>query len=112
MVDGTKKEARVAIEERRAQQAALVQQLLMAAINEKRAILGDEKVDGERTETRGPCECGFRHWFEGREVDFVYPVETPMGVKILGYSLTGISYLSLLLPSLKFDRDTLIILKQ
>jgi len=30
------------------------------------------KRDGERSNSRGPCPCGFRHWCEGKEYDFVF----------------------------------------
>lgn len=30
------------------------------------------KRDGERSTSRGPCPCGFRHWCEGKEYDFVF----------------------------------------
>lgn len=90
VVDTTGKDARAAYEDRRAQQAALIKQLMRAAVSEAKRSLGeDSKVDGDATSTRGPCDCGFRHWCDGREVDFVYPIETSKGAKIIGYSLTG-----------------------
>jgi hypothetical protein len=89
-VEKSGKDSRGGYEDRRQQQAALIQQLMMAAVQEARSRRKDEdKVDGERTDTKGPCECGYRHWCDGREVDFVYPIETSKGVKVLGYSLTG-----------------------
>ena len=27
--------------------------------------------DGDKTSTKGPCDCGFRHHWHGTEVDFV-----------------------------------------
>lgn len=32
------------------------------------------KVDGEKTKTRGVCDCGFKHWLDQTEYDFVQPV--------------------------------------
>jgi len=30
------------------------------------------KRDGERSKNRGPCPCGYRHWCDGKEYDFVF----------------------------------------
>ena len=90
VADGDDKDTREKIEQRRRlEQAAILQQLMMAVSEAKKQRRNEDKVDGEATETKGPCDCGYRHWCEGREVDFVYPIETNRGTKILGYSLTG-----------------------
>ncbi len=28
--------------------------------------------NGARTPTRGPCRCGYKHWFDGIEYDYVF----------------------------------------
>lgn len=28
--------------------------------------------DGERTPSRGPCKCGYKHWVDGKEFDFAF----------------------------------------
>jgi len=43
-------------------------------------------LDRERSATTGPCNCGFRHWFEGKEYDFVVSVSTNTGPKKLAYN--------------------------
>ncbi len=32
------------------------------------------KVDGEKTKTKGICDCGYKHWLNQLEYDFVQPV--------------------------------------
>lgn len=40
--------------------------------------------DGEHSGNPGPCQCGQRHWFQGREVDFV----TRIGQYYMGFDQT------------------------
>jgi len=28
--------------------------------------------DGDKTPTKGPCDCGYRHWYKGKEVRCVF----------------------------------------
>ena len=35
------------------------------------------KQNGDRTPTQGPCECGYRHWCDGKEYDFVFQINLP-----------------------------------
>jgi hypothetical protein len=48
--------------------------LLTGAMAER----GQQYKDGDPTTTRGPCRCGYRHWFQGQEYDLVgtLPIET------------------------------------
>jgi len=39
--------------------------------------------DGERSPTRGPCKCGYKHWYNGKEYDFVFRWPTSSGVQHL-----------------------------
>jgi len=44
------------------------------------------KKDGERTPNRGPCLCGYKHWCEGKEYDFVF--QWPGINAVGGFNLT------------------------
>lgn len=42
--------------------------------------------DGTKSATPGVCNCGFKHWFDGKEVDFVFGIQTSGGTLGLGYN--------------------------
>ena len=44
------------------------------------------KQDGEATTTKGLCDCGFRHMYDGKEVDFVVAVPVPMRKLVIGWN--------------------------
>lgn len=39
--------------------------------------------DGERSPNRGPCQCGYKHWCNGKEYDFVFRWPTSSGIQHL-----------------------------
>ncbi len=45
--------------------------------------------DGDLSPSRGPCACGYRHWFEGREYDFVFDIRTTKGPLKLAVNANG-----------------------
>jgi len=55
--------------------------VIIVDLPEDNSNFSPHKRDGERSANRGPCPCGFRHWCEGKEYDFVF--QWP-GIKALG----------------------------
>ena len=47
------------------------------------------KADGSPSPTKGPCKCGYKHWLEGKEYDYVFQIETTKGGLILGFNANG-----------------------
>jgi len=35
------------------------------------------KKNGEKSETRGPCGCGYKHWYNGKEYDVILHLSPP-----------------------------------
>jgi hypothetical protein len=38
----------------------------------------------------GPCECGYKHYLDGEEYDYVFQIPTYKGMKLIGYNMDGI----------------------
>jgi len=49
--------------------------------------------DGERSSAPGPCDCGYKHWLEGEEYDYVFQIKTGDGTKKIGYNDSDNPYL-------------------
>jgi len=59
------------------------------------------KADGSPSPTKGPCKCGYKHWLEGKEYDYVFQIETTKGGLILGFNANGFFLLFFILPSFR-----------
>jgi len=42
--------------------------------------------DGDRSPNTGPCACGYKHYLEGKEYDYVFQIGTSAGPKKIGYN--------------------------
>jgi len=48
-----------------------------------KASSGATAQPGQRSETKGPCNCGYKHWLDGVEYDFVFH----LNIGPIGYSV-------------------------
>jgi len=64
-------------------------------------------ANGERTLTRGPCRCGYKHWVDGKEYDFVFKWATSSGPRHLGVNVNDNFYNLAEQFVLKYETNTL-----
>jgi len=70
-----------------------IQQMNIPSFIPRELLFGNGNKQDERSTTPGPCECGFRHWVDGVEYDFVIRLQSEKGLLPLGFNVDDNPYL-------------------